>query len=194
MFRRYVDTLNTGSLIQHMFTSQVDEFVFPLPPYDEQLALIASVTRNLQLKNSVESLVMDSHRELETLDQSILAQAFRGELVPQNPSDEPASVLLERLRAQRKQQAEATEKSSKTQRRNMMEKKSSGSASQQRTLSEVLTAKNQPMAPEQLLTEAGYDDSSIEDFYLALREEIENGRIREDRPSEVNVMLEAVEQ
>jgi type I restriction enzyme S subunit len=193
VFRRYVDTLNTGSLIQHMFTSQVDEFVFPLPPYDEQLALIASVTRNLQLKNSVESLVLDSHRELETLDQAILAKAFRGELVPQDPSDEPASVLLERIRAQRQQQAEATKKTSKTQRRNKMGKSSSGLASQHRPLVEVLTTKGQPMPPEQLLTESGYNDDCIEDFYLTLREEIAKGRIRENRPTQGNVMLEAIE-
>jgi hypothetical protein len=42
------------------------------------------------------------------------------------------------------------------------------------------------------LTEAGYDDASIEDFYLALREEIAKGLIREDRSSEGDVMLEAV--
>jgi len=44
----------------------------------------------------------------------------------------------------------------------------------------------------QLLTESGYDDDSIEDFYLALREEIDKGRIREDRPSEIDVVVEAV--
>ncbi|MFT4628279.1 MAG: type I restriction enzyme S subunit [Myxococcota bacterium] len=38
---------------------------------------------------------------LNTLDQAILAKAFRGELVPQDPTDEPASVLLDRIRAER---------------------------------------------------------------------------------------------
>ena len=35
------------------------------------------------------------------LDQAILSKAFRGELVPQDPNDEPASVLLERIRAEK---------------------------------------------------------------------------------------------
>lgn len=48
------------------------------------------------------------------------------------------------------------------------------------------------MVPEQLLTEAGYKDESIEDFYAALRKEIHQGRIREHRPSESEVMLEAM--
>lgn len=38
---------------------------------------------------------------IDRLTQSILAKAFRGELVPQDPNDEPASVLLERIKAQR---------------------------------------------------------------------------------------------
>ena len=37
------------------------------------------------------------------LDRSILAKAFRGELVPQDPNDEPAAVLLDRIRAEREQ-------------------------------------------------------------------------------------------
>ena len=39
---------------------------------------------------------------MDHLDQAVLAKAFRGELVPQDPNDEPASVLLERIRAVRR--------------------------------------------------------------------------------------------
>src|SRR5262249_11937829 len=46
--------------------------------------------------------------DLDQLDQAILAKAFRGELVPQGPSDEPASALLARIRERRGQRAEAT--------------------------------------------------------------------------------------
>ncbi len=43
-------------------------------------------------------------RLIERLDHSILTKAFKGELVPQDPNDEPASVLLERIRAERAKQ------------------------------------------------------------------------------------------
>jgi len=38
---------------------------------------------------------------IDHLDQSVLAKAFKGELVPQNPTDEPAAALLERIRSER---------------------------------------------------------------------------------------------
>ena len=75
-----------------------------------------------------------------------------------------------------------------------MRKKSSGLSSQYQPLVEVLTTKGQPMPPEQLLTAAGYDDDSIEDFYSALREEIAKGRIQKNRLTESDVILEAIKQ
>jgi hypothetical protein len=53
---------------------------------------------------------------IDHLDQAVLAKAFRGELVPQDPNDEPASVLLERIRAER--QVTATPQHQKADRAN----------------------------------------------------------------------------
>ena len=52
--------------------------------------------------------------ELLSLTQSILAKAFRGELVPQDPNDEPASELLKRIQAEREAQAAAKKKTKKS--------------------------------------------------------------------------------
>ena len=49
----------------------------------------------------IEDVVVAETMKLDRQDSSILARAFRGELVPQDPSDEPASALLERIRAER---------------------------------------------------------------------------------------------
>lgn len=101
IFRKYVNTLNTGSMIQHMFTSQIDEFVFPMPPLKEQGKIIEAIEQQLATIEKVYSMVEDISEDLPILNQSILAKAFRGELVPQDPNDEPASALLDRIRAER---------------------------------------------------------------------------------------------
>jgi type I restriction enzyme, S subunit len=53
---------------------------------------------------SIVPLAEDASRRITDLDRTILAKAFRGELVPQDPNDEPASVLLDRIRAEREAQ------------------------------------------------------------------------------------------
>jgi type I restriction enzyme S subunit len=100
-FRDFVGRLNTGSLIQHMFTSQLDgDLAFPLPPLEEQRAIVAAVAAQLSV---IEHLECDFDAELtntKTLRQSILRHAFSGKLVSQDPNDEPASVLLGRIKAE----------------------------------------------------------------------------------------------
>jgi type I restriction enzyme, S subunit len=105
VFRRFVNNLNTGSLIQHMFTSQLIEFCLPLPPLAEQDRIVAEVERRLSIVEGIETVIQANLKRAEGLRQSILKRAFEGRLVPQDPSDEPASHLLERIREAR---AEAT--------------------------------------------------------------------------------------
>jgi type I restriction enzyme, S subunit len=58
------------------------------------------ITKSLDWLTAVASEVKKSTALLDHLDQANLAKAFRGELVPQDTADEPASVLLERIRAE----------------------------------------------------------------------------------------------
>jgi type I restriction enzyme, S subunit len=73
----------------------------PSPPVREQEALIAELEDQLSLIDSLDRLVTVNLSRADRLRQSILKTAFEGKLVPQNPNDEPASVLLERIRATR---------------------------------------------------------------------------------------------
>jgi type I restriction enzyme S subunit len=97
-FRRYVDTLNTGSLIQHMFTSQVDASAVPLMPLEEAQCLVDAVDAKLSTVRAMANLVQGQADALPILERALLGKAFRGELVPQDPSDEPAAGALARLR------------------------------------------------------------------------------------------------
>jgi type I restriction enzyme S subunit len=73
----------------------------PLPPIDEQRLIVAEVEHRLAAADALEAEIDRALRQSAALRRSILARAFRGELVPQDPNDEPASVLLARIAAER---------------------------------------------------------------------------------------------
>jgi len=101
VFRRFVDGLNTGSLIQHMFTSQLAECVLPLAPLAEQDRIVEKVEDALSVDEHLQETIDGAVERITRLRQSILRWAFEGKLVDQDPNDEPASVLLERIRRER---------------------------------------------------------------------------------------------
>lgn len=81
--------------------SDVRSTPIPLPPSAEQERIVAEVERRVSVVDELETQVEASLKRAERLRQAILKLAFEGRLVPQDPNDEPASVLLERIRAER---------------------------------------------------------------------------------------------
>ena len=81
--------------------SDLKSMPIPLPPIAEQRRIVAEVERRLSVIQKAEAAVEASLVRANRLRQSVLKQAFSGKLVPQDPNDEPASVLLERIRAER---------------------------------------------------------------------------------------------
>lgn len=103
VFRNFVKGLESGTLIQHMFTWQVNEFMLPLAPLKEQKKVVRKIEECLAYADEVEKITELALNRISRIDQSILSKAFRGELVSQNPTDEPASVLLGRIKTTTKQ-------------------------------------------------------------------------------------------
>ena len=96
--------LNVASSTSGLYTlsvSKVSNLPIPLPPLAEQRRIVAEVERCLSVIRQAEATVAASLQRAERLRQSILKQAFSGQLVPQDPNDEPAAVLLARIQAQR---------------------------------------------------------------------------------------------
>lgn len=73
----------------------------PLPPLPEQHRIVAEVERRLSVVDELDATVEKNLARCARLRQSILKMAFEGRFVPQDPNDEPASVLLERIRSSR---------------------------------------------------------------------------------------------
>jgi len=90
-----------GSTIKHLTKVSFQKYPVPLPPIEEQKEIVKQIEIAFNIAENIEHQILHNLEKVQTLDQSILAKAFRGELVPQDPDDEPASVLLERIRAER---------------------------------------------------------------------------------------------
>ena len=113
--------LNSPSLVDHMHAEKVDvaranlsladvaNFPIPVPPKDEQQEIVRRVEELFALADRIEVRYQKAKAQVDKLTQSILAKAFRGELVPQDPNDEPASELLKRIKAQEVEQGHSKE-------------------------------------------------------------------------------------
>ncbi len=73
----------------------------PIAPYDEQKEIVKRVETLYKTADQIEERYQKAKAYVDKLQQSILAKAFRGELVPQDPNDEPAEKLLEWIREER---------------------------------------------------------------------------------------------
>ena len=101
--RRYFQTNAKGlaGSMPKIDQSTIMRCAVPVPPLDEQSQIETDVSERLSQIDAVETEVVHSLLRAARLRQSILKKAFEGKLVPQDSTDEPASVLLQRLRASR---------------------------------------------------------------------------------------------
>ncbi|WP_167525530.1 restriction endonuclease subunit S [Roseomonas genomospecies 6] len=101
--RRWLKERATGTTgnMPKISGATLKELPVPVPPHDERAVINRRIDQAFAAINRLEQVSLETGSRLATLDQSILAKAFRGELVPQDPNDEPASVLLERICAAR---------------------------------------------------------------------------------------------
>lgn len=77
--------------------SQCRDFEFPVPSIEEQAEIVRRVQTLFAFADRLEARLTAARSAVDRLTPALLAKAFRGELVPQDPADEPASELLRRL-------------------------------------------------------------------------------------------------
>lgn len=101
-FQRKIFQKSLGTAMPNMVgMDELRELIIPIPSIAEQEQIIQEIESRLLVCDKIEESITQSLMQAEALRQSILKMAFEGKLVPQDPNDEPASKLLERIKKSR---------------------------------------------------------------------------------------------
>ncbi|WP_345971323.1 restriction endonuclease subunit S [Sulfurimonas sp. HSL1-6] len=141
--------------------SKVRSITVPLPTRDEQKEIVSRVESFFTVADALESKIDVAKKRVDKLNQSLLAKAFRGELVPQDPNDEPAEKLLERIKAE--QEKEQPKKRAKR------VKKASDST---KDLLKILEKEDGAISAKKLYSLSAYGDDfdDIEKFFAQIQQ------------------------
>jgi type I restriction enzyme, S subunit len=110
-----IEEESMGTAIPHISITNFGRFAVPLPPLPEQKEIVRRVKALFHLAHTIEGRLSLATESMKKLTQAVFAKAFRGELVPteaelaqrEGRDYEPASVLLERIRAERTDQVKS---------------------------------------------------------------------------------------
>jgi len=113
--------VGSGSGPKALNCQRVRELDFILPPLEEQKEIVRQTNKLFAFADKLEVHYKKAKEKIDKLPQSVLAKTFRGELVPQDPDDEPASELLKKIIAEKEKRQSEIKKTKK--RKSTMKKK-----------------------------------------------------------------------
>ncbi|WP_186207340.1 restriction endonuclease subunit S [Burkholderia gladioli] len=183
--------------IAHLGLDRFRSMFMPVPPLEEQRHIVREARRRLEEVREQARAVTSSIGRLPEMERELLAAAVAGELVSQQPDDESADDLLNRLGEPTENVVPAlVDKQEKTPRGSGMKRKAAtptekGNATK---LGKLLLKAGRPLALPELFALAGFDRDEpehVELFYLALRAEL-NRTIRQVGDDVENAMLEGI--
>ncbi len=91
----------------NIFQEAIRSFLIPIPPHSEQERIVSCIEQLFALCDTIDKVGTDLETTISLARQKVLDLAIRGLLVPQNPDDEPASVLLKRIQAEKSARVKA---------------------------------------------------------------------------------------
>ena len=193
--RDLIQDITAGVAQQKISLERLRTVVLMVPSLLEQQEIVLRAQHLFSLADQLEARLTAARKVVDRLTPALLAKAFRGELVPQDPNDEPASVLLERIRAARQAEAGAGKPSRRG--------RPKAAANPDQLPLDAAPAPSDPLPPDlltQLLQECGAlserallaaSELEPEGFFTQLARELRLGSIRQSR-EEGQVLLEAV--
>ncbi|HEX7736385.1 MAG TPA: restriction endonuclease subunit S [Ktedonobacteraceae bacterium] len=182
--------------------SDIKQMPIPLPPLAEQAQIVAEVEAKLSELAKMEEAIEHSLKRAGYERQSILREAFAGRLVEQEPGDEPAGVLLERIREER-QRREVLENERRKEARKMANlRKSAVYKTSAAKLYHTLAEAPEALRPEELFRQAGLrievvgESQQLEPvitFFQDMDHLESAGAVVEERPDESTVLVRALD-
>ena len=94
-------SLDSSTAIPSLRRDDVYALEIPLPSIEEQEQIVSQIEQSFSLLENTQNIVNSTLQTLEIMQMSVLKQAFEGKLVPQDPNDEPAEILLEQIKKQK---------------------------------------------------------------------------------------------
>lgn len=156
--------------------SKFEKLVFAICSIDEQNFIVDDIESKFSNTEKMEETIVQSIEVSNTLKQSLLQKAFEGKLVEQDPSDEPTSILLERIKKEREEYLKAEKERINTEKPPHIKAKKM--AEELKRIIEILKESKEPVSAKILWQSSTHKDD-IDDFYAALKKHIEAGEIIE---------------
>jgi len=164
-----IETETRGTAGQtNISLTQCRAFLLNVPPLIEQDEIVRRVSGLLNWADKLEEGYREAKRQLDAMPAAILSKAFSGELTEQSSTDEPASLLLERIRAERLA-AQQQPKEKKKPTTEEIPKRRKKMAEQLRSITEILTNTNAPL-PAHTVWQQSIHKDDIEGFYAELKQ------------------------
>lgn len=177
-FNKVFVQISGGVGINHLSAYKFKSIAFPLPPLEEQAKIFQTAIDIFTNSDELEANIKTQLTQAEQTRQSVLEEAFSGKLVPQDPTDEPATLLLERIREEKiRASQEAKVKKPKS------TKPKTQQTSEPTSLAETLRTAGKALTPEELFRAAGYTFETKEQFFQDVRDARAAGLIEEKRLS-----------
>lgn len=177
---KYIVRSSNG--IHNINSGELSSLELPCPELGEQIEIVHRIEADFAWLGRVSDEHLAASKLISTLDPSIFQAAFKGELVPQNPHDEPASILLERIKAESGEMHANTKSGRKTMAR---AQKPIKRGARMADLIEVLKTKGDWVSASNAAQALGIGDGAtsdaVEEFYNELRMHLQNGHVEVER-------------
>jgi type I restriction enzyme, S subunit len=162
-------------------------FPVPVPPADEQAAIIELLDEKLPNIEHALELIEKNFARAKRLRQSILKDAFEGKLAEQDASDEPASKLLDRIQRER-----AVEDAKPKPPRRPKVKGRAKVKNERKPIRDVVENHPDGVSPDTVFAEAGFDSENLNDldsFYADLSDLVSKRHVEVERPDSASVLI-----